>query len=390
MNGEAIITAASWIVAASWMGALFSALVSLRSRRLSAADAKAAGDGTDAPPKVSVIVAAKDEEEDIERTLRSLALSEYPDLEVIAVNDRSTDRTPEIMDAVAAEFPQVIPVHIAELPDDWLGKNHAMHCGAERATGDYLIFTDGDIIFESTLIRQAAGHIKRRNLDHLCLIPQLLSEGYLENALVTSFSMIFLMGAHPVLVSSNWKRFYAGVGAFNMVRTTAYREAGGHLPIRMDVLDDVKLGKLMKQASGRVEVLLAGKKLQVRWQKSSWQVICGLEKNGFASMGYSLLMLTRVTLFAMLVVLLPYLFAAIAPTSSARWAWGLMAAGNHVAYGVLGVVFGSGLWIFPLFPVALSIIMFAFWRSAWKTLRRGGISWRDTFYPLDVLKDRLY
>ncbi|RMG40035.1 MAG: glycosyltransferase family 2 protein, partial [Planctomycetota bacterium] len=122
-------------------------------------------------PKVSVIVAARDEAARVADCLRSILASDYPDFELIAVDDRSTDGTGQRMDEVAAADPRCRVVHITELPEGWLGKCWALHCGTRAARGEWLLFCDGDVLLAPDCVRAAIAEATRCGLDHLALMP---------------------------------------------------------------------------------------------------------------------------------------------------------------------------------------------------------------------------
>jgi glycosyltransferase involved in cell wall biosynthesis len=187
-----IIFAFGWLVATFWAGGGCRILRFVRDGML----AERAGSMPDPKewPKVSVVVPARDEAERIEEALRSLARLDYPDLEVIAVDDRSGDGTGAIMDRIAAEQPRVEAMHITSLPEGWLGKCHAMHMGARRATGEILLFTDGDVVFSPDILRLAVRYLCGRRLDHLALMPGMIPGGYWEDAFKIYFAMVFLWG----------------------------------------------------------------------------------------------------------------------------------------------------------------------------------------------------
>lgn len=345
-------------------------------------------------PLVSVIVPAKDEAETIELTLNSLLASNYPQLEIIAVNDRSIDETGTIMERVVVETKQHANIsmqvlNIEQLPEDWLGKSHAMAQGAKIARGELLLFTDGDIIFDPQAISHTVRVFLHKQLDHLCLLPQLARGGIIESAFVTYFGFLLAAGTYLWLVPSRWKHVYIGVGAFNLIRTSVYQAIGGFEAIRLDILDDIKLGKLVKQHHYRQDFFLAVKELKVRWQPSAWGVITGVEKNAFASLNYSLKRLTVVTSFYVLFFLIPFIMPFLFPLTQTV---GFIATLTllHLSYATLGVLFCSGIRITPFLLYSSLALTFAFWRSAWLTLKNGGVKWRDTVYSLDVLKKHLY
>lgn len=346
-----------------------------------------AGSGT--RPRVSVLVPARNEAPQIRSALNTILLSEGVDLEVIAINDRSTDETGRIMDEVAASDSRLRVIHIHELPAGWLGKNHAMHVGTQHATGDWLLFTDGDVIYDRRAILSAVDYSLRAKLDHLTILPRMIPGRMAENATVAFFGLSFSIGMQLHLIRTAWPFSYAGVGAFNLIRTDFYHKLGGHTEIAMDVLDDVKLGKLVKKNGGRQDFLSAPELLSIRWQPSYWGVIAGLEKNGFAALGYSKRQLALMTIVFLTTMISPYFFAALLPRETAS---GFIATVLlwHTVYGVAAVLAGGGLQLIPWFPVGALSMAFAFWRSAVITLRQGGVRWRDSFYSLPELRARMY
>lgn len=339
--------------------------------------------------KLSVIVPARDEGRTIETGLRSLIDSDYPNLEIIAVDDRSTDETGAIMDRLSASDPRLKVVHVTQLPEGWLGKNHAMHVASQHADGDWLLFTDGDIIYEPPALRLAVKYAHHRRLDHLCLNPQFIPGGYVENALVCYFGLLFLGAAKPWLIPTSYRGAYVGIGAFNMLRRTAYDMIGGHEPLRLDVLDDLHLGKLVKQSGFRQDLLSSGDLIRVRWQHSLWGVICGLEKNCFASLSYSLPLLILFVIYMVTVTAAPY-FAICLLRDSRVIPYAAALLLRSFTYGYLGHCSKVGWRVWPMLPVSTVLLLFAFCRSAYLTLKQGGVRWRDTFYPLELLRANQY
>ncbi len=384
---ENVLLASGWVLCGMWLiGVGLPLFVQWRRRlpRLAAAIAE-----PDIWPRVSVVVTAKDEGPQIADCLSSLLASDYPELELIAINDRSSDETGPAIDALAATDPRIQPLHITELPSDWLGKNHAMWRGAQAAQGSWILFTDGDIIYQPETIRVTVSFAIAHRLDHLTLAPSMLTGSYAESSLVSFFALIFAAATQSWLARLPTRHIYVGVGAFNLVKRTTYESAGGHLPLRYDVADDLRLGQLLKRHGCRADMLMASSFLKVRWQESAWSTITGLEKNGFAGFGYSipraLIALSSAALF--LYAPLGVLVLASGPST-----WGFAAAlvVSHLCYTGGAILFGASVCVAPcLFPASAGIF-FAFIRSMVITLRQGGVRWRDTFYPLSELRRRLY
>lgn len=375
--------ALGWLMFAHWAFLLLPLWIVIGRWRLSALAARLAEPAE--WPTVSIIVPARDEEAMIEPALRSLLALDYPHLEIIALDDRSRDATGAIMDRLAAADSRLTVVHVTELPTGWLGKTHAMHCAATVARGEWLLFTDGDIVFSPQTIRLAMSWVVNRHVDHLCMNPSLVGGGYWERALTVCFGMMLFASYYVWLIPTRWKGAYCGVGAFNLVRKAVYREVGGFERLKMDVLDDVHLGKLIKRNGHRQHLLLGDGLIRVRWQPSFLGVIRGLEKNSFAAVHYSVLNLLAASVTLLFLSLTPYAGLAWLPDPTA---WGYVAtlAVMHATYGFMAIRSKSGVLVTPVLPAMLVMFLFAMWRSAIIALRSGGIRWRDTFYPLDELR----
>lgn len=341
-------------------------------------------------PLLSVMVPARDEGPHISAGLKSLLASDYPRLEIIAIDDRSRDDTGRVMDELSATDARLKVIHVTELPEGWLGKNHAMHLGQAAARGDWLLFTDGDVLFEPDALRRAVRYAVHDRLDMLTLFPHMIPGGFWENALIVFFSLAFMAGTKPRLVRNPLeKSAYVGIGAFNLVRRTAYDSTGGHTRLAMEILDDVRLGQMLKDHEFRCDILTAGPFVSVRWQHSLWGAIRGLEKNGFAALHFSTPRLIAMSVLLTLGGLSPYLVPLFCHDARA---WGYLATVliMHVTFGYLGWKMARSYWLWLVFPVAQMLLVFSFARSGWVTLRQGGVRWRDTFYPLATLKANVY
>ncbi|MGI8990084.1 MAG: glycosyltransferase [Bryobacteraceae bacterium] len=308
-----------------------------------------------------------------------------PDFEAIAVDDRSTDATGKILDRVAARDPRLRVIHIQNIPAGWLGKNNALQQGASHATGSLLLFTDADVVFERTVLRRAAAYFDRHALDHLAIPPRAIVHGFLSNAFVALFALLFGMYTRPWKVRDPKAREHIGIGAFNMVRASAYWKAGGHAPIAMRPDDDMKLGKLLKLRGGRSDMVSGTRLLSVEWYASFAEMRHGLMKNMFAGSDY---LVSRAILFSLLqLVFLVWPFVAV---FAAR---GPVQALNAAIVLTLCVMFmvnarsvGIRSWWCPTIPLGALISVYFLARATALTLKNGGIEWRGTKYPLAQLR----
>jgi glycosyltransferase involved in cell wall biosynthesis len=336
-------------------------------------------------PLVSVIFAAKDEGPNIEQALRSMLKQSYEKLEFIAVNDRSTDDTGAVLDAQAARDERIRVVHVTELPPGWLGKNHAVHLGAAMARGEYLLFTDADIFFERDAIARAVAFMEAKNIDHLTVGPELDSPSPLLELAVTYFTLGFVLLFKPWHVHDPNRAEHVGIGAFNLVRTALYRAFGGHERIALRPDDDIKLGRLVKLSGGRQMIANGLGVIRVQWYSSVMDLVRGLRKNTFAGMKYSLLITLGAIAMQLVVNIWPFIAVFVTTGITHR----LNVASSVMLIMLLAAMsFGNRgrIWIAIGYPIAAAIFVFILIDSTWRTLRRGGIEWRGTFYPLAALK----
>jgi glycosyltransferase involved in cell wall biosynthesis len=336
-------------------------------------------------PRISLLFAARDEEEKLPAALATLATLDYPELEIIGVDDRSKDATGRLLDEFAAIHPRFRAIHVSELPPGWLGKPHALQKGYEASTGEWLLFTDADVRFKSDVPRRAMALVTQRNLDHLSLYGDVEMVGFWETVLLTFFGMAFLMATNPRGVLNPKSKTYVGVGAFQMLKRSAYEASGTHKRLAMEVVDDMRLGKIVKQAGFRSGVGMAQNSVVVRWQSGVRNLINGVTKNFFAGAGFSV---ARV-LVAISALLLTNFVPFVGVIFGHGWVRilsaiaAVMALGMHVGVDIVQRV--SPLYCFTL-PFGAVLFSYMLLRSMVVTLKQGGIIWRDTFYPLDALK----
>lgn len=352
-------------------------------------------------PRVSVIIPARNEGAAIEACLRSLASQDYCDLEIVAVDDRSTDNTGEVMDRLAAEFPVpqlpegepvspmarpgIIAVHVTELPEGWLGKCNALAQGAAQATGEIILFTDGDVMFEPTSLRRSVQYLIDRDADMMVVMPDIITASFLEQVLIMVFGHSLMTAFSPARAMDRRTNAYVGVGAFNMVRKKYYKKIHGHRFLRLQVVDDAGLGKLVKLSGGTICVAFGRGMVGVRWQESLWGVIRGLEKNAFAAMRYSVLRTVVAALGLLFIYWWPWVGMFAGPVS-ARVLCGLAALSHLlIGFGARRLTGYSPL-VGPFLPVGALLLAFTLLRSMVITLRQGGIRWRDSFYSLRDLR----
>ncbi len=277
------------LLAVGWAGV--AADYALGARRSRTLEDQPPFSGDEKAPPLSIVVAACNEEEKIAPAFRSLMAQEYPGpLQIVAVDDRSTDSTPALLDGLAAEAlpgTQVLVLHLDHLPSGWLGKTHALYQGAQLASGDWILFTDADVVFGPSALSRGVRFAEREKLDHLVAFFGLDLRGFWENVFGLAFSLFFFLRFRPWHVRNPRRKEYLGVGGFNLIRRTAYEAIGTHRAIALEVADDMELGHRVKIAGFASDVVGAKDLVQVRWQEGLSGLMNGLTKNAYAALHYS-------------------------------------------------------------------------------------------------------
>jgi len=336
-------------------------------------------------PRVSILFAARDEEEKLPAALETLSALDYPHLEIIAVDDRSQDSTGRILDDFARTHNPLRVVHVTQLPPGWLGKPHGLQKAYEASTGEWLLFTDADVRFTPDVLRRAIAMAKQRNLDHLTLFCDVEMVGFWETVLLTFFGLAFHLANDPHRVSNPNSNMYLGVGAFQLLKRSAYEASGTHRRLAFEVVDDMKLGKIVKQSGFRSGVGVSQDAVVVRWHAGLGNLIQGVTKNFFAAVGYNLAFVA-VSITAMLLT-------NVLPFAGLIFGHGWIRVFSAIAI-LIPLGFHAGIDVFtrvsPLYaltyPVGAVLFGYMLLRSTVITLKQGGIFWRDTFYPLDELR----
>jgi len=337
-------------------------------------------------PRLSIVVPAANEADSIESAVRSILAQDYPDLELVLIDDRSTDATGAIVDRLAGEDSRVTPVHIRQLPEGWLGKVHALDRGLQQSSGDWLLFMDADVHLEPGALRHAVACCLAHDLDHLAVIPSMRSASFLVDAAVAMFLRTFTVATRAWAVGRPGSNAYVGVGAFNLVRREALDRTDGFSWLRLEVVDDMGLALMLKRHGARACLAVGTDMLWLYWYRSLAEMARGTEK-AFASVTGG--RLGRLLLFSTIIAMaeLAPLVALLPLGVPMLWPAGLGMIAALLLMAILGTrrarrpLLPSLLW-----PIGLAVNIGLMLRSAWLGWRRGGIVWRGTFYPTPLLR----
>jgi glycosyltransferase involved in cell wall biosynthesis len=351
-------------------------------------------------PSLTIVVPARNEQAEIEAALRSLLHLNYPQYEVVAVNDRSTDQTGAIMDRLAAEPSsggKLRVLHVRDLPSGWLGKVHAMWLGAQRnaaqgntaqhARSDWLLFTDADCVFHPDSVRRAIHYASKTATDHLVLFPTAHMKTMGERMMIAFPQVMSTFAMRPWKVRDPRARDHMGVGAFNLVRREAYESIGTYEKLRLEVVDDIKLGETIKKAGLRQDVVFGPELVSLRWAVGAAGVVANLEKNLFAFLQFRISLVLAVCAITFSLCVIPFVGLFLAPGWS-RAGFGIAVALIALAYTFAGRYMASSPLLFLTCPITAIVFAFATLQSAFVAVRDGAITWRGTKYPLAELKKK--
>jgi len=357
----------------------------LASRRL---DQGEASPPAGAWPRLSVVIPALNEGHTLEAALTTLLAQTYPNLEIVLINDRSTDDTGAIVDRLAAKDPRIKPLHITELPAGWLGKLHALHRGTELASGEWLLYSDADVHFEPGVLERAVALAEADGLDQLAVLPFIISSSFALTATLISFAVTFMLMVRPHRVGRPGSKVFIGVGAFNLIRRRGFDRTPGFEWLKMEIGDDVGLGKMIVEHGGKAGWRLGGDQLTIVWYEDVASLIRGLEKNT-----YGIFSRFRPGIFALKLLVIvglwmaPWTAIVAPPTPWLRGLGVVVLAAITLLHVVIARRLRYSLLAGAAAPwIGAAVLLVALWRSAFTCWRDGGIKWRGTVYSVEDLR----
>ncbi|MBI2192283.1 MAG: glycosyltransferase [Planctomycetes bacterium] len=364
---------------AGWLLVLARAILSLRAhrefQRFGLPDAPAEW------PRVSILVPARNEEEILETSLRSLLALDYPDFEVLLVNDHSTDRTGEIARRIAAEDNRLRVIEAADLPPGWVGKPWALHQAAQAARGDWLLMTDADILHRPNSVRKAMGFALARRIDLFSLLPGLDCESFWERVVLPPIGLLFAALFPVYRCNDPRSNLVLAAGAFILVRTRVYQDVGGHESIRNEMVDDVGIGRQVKRRGYKIWLAYDEGLVRTRMYSSLAEIWEGFSKNFYPASNFSAPKMLGGMFLWTSMVLLPPAFLCVGPSAGIPF---VLAA---AVTGLMAILYAGTLLQFRLpvrhvFTLPLGTVMLhAIAFSSFYRYRFGrGLAWKGRTY----------
>jgi chlorobactene glucosyltransferase len=369
------------LLAASVVVLLYQGFALLLAAQMPRLDPAPPGPTPGARPLVSVVIAARNEELDLPATLDCLLAQDYPNLEIIVVEDGSTDRTGEVIDARA---PRVRRVNSPPLPEGWVGKNWACWNGSRAATGEWLLFEDADVRTHPAAVRTTLEWAEREHADLTTIGPAVEMRSFWERLVLPFYIQMVLTYFRTPRVNRPHSRAAMANGQFWLTPRVAYDAMGGHEAVRSTVLEDVAIARRYRAAGRTLRVAWAPVLAQTRMYRNRTEMFEGLLKNVHGT-EYSSLALVGFLAGLVGLFLLPL---GLLPVGLYTGTWELTAMGAFLYFALFGkhVVFARAVgapWVYGLlFPAAVGYYIVLVATSLARGLRRKPVAWKGRSYPM--------
>ena len=332
-------------------------------------------------PFVSILIPARDEESRIARAVESALASRGVDLEVVVMDDHSTDRTVEIVQAIAARDPRVRLEAAPALPPAWAGKQHACHALASVARGTILLFVDADVELAPDGVARAVGFLEESGADLVSGFPRQITGTPMERLVIPLIHFV-LLGYLPVpaMRRSTNAAYAAGCGQLFLARREAYERAGGHASIRATFHDGLQLPRSFRRAGLKTDLFDATSVATCRMYHSAAEVILGLAKNAHEGMaGNRAIWIWSSLLLGANVLPLTLVVTGLVTGSGAVWWWVAVVA-TAIALATrlaLAIRFRQSIVGAVLHPLGIAVLVAIQWYSWFLCLAGRGIAWKD-------------
>lgn len=335
-------------------------------------------------PDLSVCIPARNEERGIQACLESLLHQDYPKFEVIVVDDNSTDKTGQILLSMKKQYPNLVFIHGKKLADGWVGKPYALHQAYERSKGQYLLFTDADLVYQPYALKSAMHEMISRDLDLLTLMPAAIFGSFWERAIQpVVFGFIAALTRFRKINSASYQNAM-GFGAFLLFKKESYQRIGGHLSVRKEILEDVMLAKNAK--FNRLCMFVAdGKKLfSIRMYYSFKEIWVGWRKNLFFAMKGSVMKTLQYSIVILCFILTPYFVVLGNIWAGSGFIWITLSLLASMLTLITGLVLcyelnleKKNIFLFPLGAIVMVAMMF---NSMIHVIFLGRTEWRGRTY----------
>jgi chlorobactene glucosyltransferase len=344
-------------------------------------------------PKVSVILPARNEEKYIAKCLESLLGQDYPNFEIIAVNDSSNDKTGDIIYEYAKKNSCIVTVNAKPKPDGWTGKNWACYEGYLRATGDVFLFTDADTVHSPYTMSLALGHVLRDNLDAITAIPRLLCKDVWTKITLPMLSNFLHSRFSPLRVNNPKTKTGYFFGSFYMITRRTYEMVGTHKIVKHELVEDGALGGMVKEQKFRMKMVRGERYIEAIWSRDFQTLWHGLRRLMISIHSQNKIAASMMTIAVFFLLFEPFLlvpYSLVLYLQSDDFVSQIMFDINlgTVCIIILANAIQSKFGVFqnPFYalasPLSAAIISLSFIASILSAKKAGAVNWRDRRYTV--------
>jgi len=342
------------------------------------------------PPRITVLVAAKDEEENIETCIRTMLDQDYPDFELVVCNDRSEDDTSAIVERIARDDPRVRLINIEQLPDGWCGKNNAMQTGIDSTESEWICMIDADCRQTSPrTLSCAMQYALDTRADMLSVLPNLEMRGFWENVIQPVCGGVMMIWFNPEKVNNPDRPHAYANGAFILMKRSTYKAIGEHRAVRDEVNEDMHMAARAKQSGLRLRVVRNYGLYKVRMYTSLKEIVRGWGRIFFGTFGTPKRL--GVSLIVLVIMgLVPYaaaIFGFLADAGNpGNWALASGVVGSVVIVIQLSVIYrfyglvGARKELAWTYVLGCIMAMLSLLISISKLRKGAMVTWRGTTY----------
>jgi cellulose synthase/poly-beta-1,6-N-acetylglucosamine synthase-like glycosyltransferase len=282
-----IVTILVWALALGWLFSLALTFYGFARRRY-LTTTPASLPAADEVPLVSILVPARNEEHRVlAESVASMLTQDYGHFEVVAVNDRSTDRTGQILNSMAQNDQRLRVIEGMELPPEWLGKPYAMHQALAESRGEWILATDADMIFEPACLRTIMERLQSLRGDAISLVPYCEAHTFWERVIIPVWTWVFLMYSIFFRISNPKSPGAAAIGGFFLIRRKVLETTGGYEALKDEVLEDMRLAEMIKRSGARLFIEHAPALIRTRMYSNFAEMWECNTKNWFSGMKFS-------------------------------------------------------------------------------------------------------
>lgn len=332
-------------------------------------------------PTLSIVIPAKDEAQGIADCVHRALAQDYPNADVVLIDDRSTDGTSQILDEIASREPRLKPFHVTELPPGWMGKCHALFVGTRGITSDWLLLVDSDVQLSADAARRAVALCVDRKYDVLSIMPTLDARTFWEKSLLPLMAVAWSAAFRISFTNDDSKPHHAFAnGQFFLVKREWYENVNGHESVKDQIVEDVALMRVLKRAGAKTRLMLGQDLARARMHTNFRQMFHGWARIFAGSSARSVRPMLVVMSF-MLVSLITLAIETWMSFQTGHPAW----IGSAIAHVIL--MMGFVAWIYATAGVSViyTIVMPLTWPMVWAMLgyavhvcRTGNVIWRGT------------